>query len=271
MLRLGASVAFVSFGVFLPWTGHAEELVTVPARIAHYPDVVVYNAKIVTMDDKCTRTSPGSVVEAMAVRDGKILALGKTTEILPLAGPLTRRVDVKGRTVIPGIIDAHTHIHNRALDVWLRQHPDKAAEAVAVFEIKGENFDELRHNLEVVLRERSGRVEKGKWIFVNLPDFGGRGVGTYFLHKRAITIKDLDKLAPDNPIVVVAHPSYMVNSKAKSALKEMYGFEPPEEEVDEEGFAILGVVQERTRHHPRQGLVHSDRFRRTSGRRSQLR
>src|SRR5579864_5863955 len=89
--------------------GLAQERASVPLAIVAYPDLIVYNAKIVTMDDASFGPSPGHIFQAIAVRDRKIQALGNNDEILSYAGPKTQKIDVKGRTVIPGIIDPHTH------------------------------------------------------------------------------------------------------------------------------------------------------------------
>ena len=88
---------------------HAQNL---PPEVIAYPDLIVYNGKIVTMDNRSNNTVPGSIVQAMAVRDGEILKLGEDSSVLRLAGPDTRRIDLKGRTVIPGLIDTHSHLHD---------------------------------------------------------------------------------------------------------------------------------------------------------------
>jgi predicted amidohydrolase YtcJ len=76
---------------------------TLPAEVINYADVVVYNGKIVTGDEKF------SIAEAAAIRDGKFLAVGTDEAILPMAGPNTRRVDLQGRGAIPGLIATHQH------------------------------------------------------------------------------------------------------------------------------------------------------------------
>src|SRR6266436_5748133 len=68
------------------------------------PDLILYNGKITTLD----RETPQA--QAVAVRDGRFLAVGDDHEIMGLAGPETRRVDLKGRRVIPGLIDSHMHV-----------------------------------------------------------------------------------------------------------------------------------------------------------------
>ena len=86
-----------------------------------YPQMIVYNGKIVTMDDASFQSQVGTIVQAMAIRDGKILATGSTNEIRALAGQQTRMIDVKGRTVLPSFISTHEHptdwafLHPRAI------------------------------------------------------------------------------------------------------------------------------------------------------------
>ena len=67
------------------------------------PDLVLHNGRIATLD----RARPR--VAAAAVRGGEILALGEDRDVVPLAGPETRVVDLRGRAAIPGLNDSHTH------------------------------------------------------------------------------------------------------------------------------------------------------------------
>src|SRR5512140_1437773 len=67
------------------------------------PDTVLVNGKIVTVDDRFT------VAQALAIKDGRIVAVGKSAEITKLADKGTRKIDLKGSTVIPGLIDNHAH------------------------------------------------------------------------------------------------------------------------------------------------------------------
>src|SRR5262245_34910954 len=69
-----------------------------------YADGIFYNGTVLTMDDRDT------VAEAVAVRDGRILAVGASNAIIELAGPQTVKIDLeKKRTVIPGIVNTHSH------------------------------------------------------------------------------------------------------------------------------------------------------------------
>jgi predicted amidohydrolase YtcJ len=77
--------------------------------VAQPADTALVNGKVLTLDAGAT------VAEALAVRDGKIVAVGRSTDIRALAGPATRLVDLGGRTVIPGLIDSHMHAIRAAL------------------------------------------------------------------------------------------------------------------------------------------------------------
>lgn len=80
-----------------------------PPEIVRYADTVYVNAKIVTLDEHEMNADPGTIAAAMAVRDEVILALGTRQEMLALAGPDTRIVDLKGKTVLPGFVESHVH------------------------------------------------------------------------------------------------------------------------------------------------------------------
>ena len=74
-----------------------------PPEVIAYADMVLYNGKIITADDQ------ESVVSAVAIRDGKFLAVGDDDRMLGLAGPNTEKINVQGRSVVPGFIDNHGH------------------------------------------------------------------------------------------------------------------------------------------------------------------
>ena len=80
-----------------------------PAHAQLNADTILLNGKIVTLD------AAAPAAEALAVRDGKIMAVGKSDDIRKLAGTGTRTIDLGGRTVIPGLIDSHMHAIRAAL------------------------------------------------------------------------------------------------------------------------------------------------------------
>ncbi|MCH8321149.1 MAG: hypothetical protein IH790_09360, partial [Acidobacteria bacterium] len=79
---------------------HAQQI---PPEVAQhgYADTILVNGKVVSMDDKSTSSSVGRVYQAVAVKGHKIVKLGTSGAIRALAGPDTRVLDLKGRTLIP--------------------------------------------------------------------------------------------------------------------------------------------------------------------------
>ncbi|MBI4482471.1 MAG: amidohydrolase family protein [Acidobacteria bacterium] len=218
--------------------GFYVEAQNVPPEVLAYPEAIVYNGKIVTMDDRAYNASPGTIAQAMAIRGDRILALGSDGDVLQLSGPNTLRIDLKGRTVVPGIINAHTHIHNHAFNYWVSQNPGAIEQVMRSFSVEGRDFRELRRKLDVLLKEHVQNSRPGQWASIKLPTGGssGTGIGVRFLQERQITLQDLDKLAPENPVILSAHPAGVLNSAAKKALAELYGSEPDEEKIDDSGF-----------------------------------
>jgi predicted amidohydrolase YtcJ len=217
----------------------SQDRVTVSATLVGYPSLIVHNGKIVTMDDESTTTRLGTIVQAMAIRGKEILAIGTNAEMLELAGPNTERIDLKGRTVIPGIVDSHTHIHNGALNEWASEHPEVLEQFSRRFVIPGNTNAEIYKGIEVALKENMANEPPGKWAFLNLnANEGGSGMGqgVKFVQDHAMKAEDLNKMSTKNPVFIAAHPAYMINDAARKAIKDLYGFEPligEGEEMDE--------------------------------------
>ena len=197
-------------------------------KLHAYPDVLVFNGKIATMDEKL------STFDAMAVRDHRILTLGSNSEIRPLAGPNTQMIDAKGRTVLPGLIDSHTHPH-----LWLVLHYGSngvAAQYDPQFEItyvKGDTAVEIADGVEKAIGERAKELGPGKWIWIRiypnkdtLPE--AIAAGREVFQQRLISRTYLDTLAPQNPVIVMnaglGIPS-VHNSRAKEIMEQVLGRE----------------------------------------------
>src|SRR6188474_454781 len=108
------------------------------------PDVILSNGKIITVDERF------SIAQAIAVRGDRIVAVGSDAEVLKLAGPATRRIDLRGRSVTPGLIDNHMHLL-RAGTTWQ-------------FEVRLDGVGSRKHALEM-LRARAASVAPGTWIY----------------------------------------------------------------------------------------------------------
>ena len=128
----------------------------VPAELA--ADLIIYNAKIVTMSDASLNDSPGRIVEAMAVRGDLIQLIGSNQEVLRLAGPQTRKMDLKGRTVVPGLMNTHTHLHNSAVNAYFAKHPEKIERLARRFNVAGRTFAALTKGVELVIKEHKTNI-----------------------------------------------------------------------------------------------------------------
>ncbi len=143
---------------------------------AQSADTILLNGKIVTLDAK------SSVVPALAIRDGRIMALGSDDEMRKLAGPSTRTVDVGGRTVIPGLIDSHIHALRAGLTYSV--------------ELSWIGVPSLAKGLELI-REAARNSKPGTWIKI-----GGGWTEMQFAEKRGPTVEELTAAAPDRPVYV---------------------------------------------------------------------
>ena len=231
MLRMGKLLFAMLFPLAV--AGWAQT-VTVPQAIVMYPELIVHNAKLVTMDDPSFTQNVGRTVQAMAIRDGKVLALGTNAEILALAGSQTRRIDAGGRTVIPGLINTHSHMHDHSIRLWTRQNPALIEEVQRSFSVTGRDYAELKAGIELVVKEQMARARPDQWAYIELPRGGnsGTGIGVQFLTDNGLTREELDEWAPEVPVFLNSHPAWMLNKAAEVSFLNLYGLDWGEETVD---------------------------------------
>jgi predicted amidohydrolase YtcJ len=146
------------------------------------PDLILHGGRIYTVDGR------DRVVDAVAIRDGRFVAVGATDEVRGLAGPRTRQVALGGRAVVPGFIDGHPHMDLVGLGL-IRP-----------------SFDTVRSVEEIlpILRAEVARRKPGEWIVCNPigtePDlFKMPGL---LKEGRWPSRHDLDRVAPDNPVYI---------------------------------------------------------------------
>jgi len=142
-------------------------------------DLLLHNGKIVTMNDQ------RAVVDAMAVRDGIIVAIGGHRDVRKCAGNHTQTVDLGGKMVLPGLIDIHTH----ALE-WAKSM------------VRGEldlNYPKVRSVESIVsqVRERAKQLPAGEWIL----GFGWDDAKLQ--ERRYVTRQDLDQVTTEQPVYLV--------------------------------------------------------------------
>jgi predicted amidohydrolase YtcJ len=146
-----------------------------PAR-SQNADTILVNGKVLTVD------SQFSTREAIAVRDGKITAVGSNSDVRKQAGPQTRVIDLQGRTVIPGLIDSHIHAI-RAGQTFTTEVNWVGATSIA----------EAMNRIH----EASLAKKPGSWLIV-----AGGWNAEQFKEKRRPTQADLVAAAPNNPVYV---------------------------------------------------------------------
>ena len=167
------------------------------------PDLILHNATVYTVD------ATDSVHQAVAVKDGRVAAIGTSKDVLALASSSTRIVDLKGRAVIPGFVDSHPHMDGVGGQLI---KPSFGVPA---------SIDDV---LEVI-RAEVKRHKPGEWVLFN-GLIGEPDVYRYpdaFKEKRWPTRHDLDKVAPDNPIYIeaplmIARGAVLLNTAALKLL-----------------------------------------------------
>jgi predicted amidohydrolase YtcJ len=217
-------------------TNWAQQTVNnVPSVLIAYPDLIIHNAKIYSMDDEGFNTSYGTTYQAMAVRGERIQFLGTNDEVLALAGPQTKKIDVRGRAVLPGFIDTHNHLHDGAVSRWARQHPDEVNKIAKSFSVTGKNYAELLRGVELTIKENMARPDPGQWAMINIaePGTAAGGIAVPFLQQDKLTRTQLDEWAPKLPVLVNAGAgAWLLNTAAKNDFLMFYEVEPTDENED---------------------------------------
>ena len=158
------------------------------------PDLVLSNGKIITVDERFT------IAQAVAIRGDQVVAVGTNQEIDRLAGAGARRIDLRGRAVIPGLIDNHMHLL-RYGTTWR-------------YEVRWDGIESRKAALEM-LHARTQTVKPGEWIYT----LGGWALEQFADNPKPFTREELDKIAPNHPLFLQA--SYFeafLNTKALEVL-----------------------------------------------------
>ncbi len=164
---------------------------TISAAAQQTADTIYFNGKIVTLWEA------HPIVEAVAIRGSRFLAAGTNREVLRTAGARTKKIDLHGRTVLPGLIDSHTHPISAALSEW-----DAALPAFnSIADIQG------------YIRERAARLPKDRVILVP------KVFAPRLKERRYPTRYELDAAASDRPVIADNGYAGVVNSLLLAKLK----------------------------------------------------
>src|ERR1700742_2641703 len=140
-------------------------------------DIILFNGKISTLDGQAPDAT------AIAIRDGRFVAVGNDADVVRRAGSGTQRIDLKGRRVIPGLIDSHMHIIRGGLNYNM--------------ELRWDGVRSLADALSM-LKTQVDRTPAPQWV---------RVVGGFtqhqFAEKRLPTLDEINAIAPDTPVFLL--------------------------------------------------------------------
>lgn len=136
------------------------------------PELILHNGNIFTVNDSLPRA------QAIAISGGRILAVGTNHEVLAMAAGLSKKIDLGGKTVFPGFIDAHAH-------------PGESG--VSHLRMVACDIDSIS-DIQAALRKRASQTPAGQWVLGFLYDDGKT--------PRPLSIADLDAAVPDHPVSV---------------------------------------------------------------------
>jgi hypothetical protein len=162
------------------------------AFAAERADVILLNGKVVTVDPRF------SIQQGVAIRGERVIAVGKNADVLEHQGPGTKVIDLKRRTVIPGLIDNHAHF------IRAPEHDELRLDGVT-----------SRARALAMIAERVRAANPGEWIVT----LGGWSEDQFTDDPRGFPLADLDRVAPDNPVVLQAVyiRSYLNSAALKAA------------------------------------------------------
>src|SRR5271169_5484771 len=156
------------------------------------PDCILHNARIGT-------NGVPSFVEALAIKDGKISAVGSDDEILRQRGPATNVIDCGGRTAIPGLNDSHMHPIRGGLNYNM--------------ELRWDGVPSLADALRM-LKEQAARTPAPQWVRVV-----GGWTEFQFAERRMPTLDEINAVSPDTPVFILhLYDRALLNAAALRAV-----------------------------------------------------
>ncbi|PYB77390.1 amidohydrolase [Rhizobium wuzhouense] len=156
-------------------------------------DLILYHGLVTTLD----RANPSAT--AIAIKDGKFLAVGSDAEIMKHAGPQTKAVDLRGKRVLPGLNDNHTHVVRGGLNFNM--------------ELRWDGIRSLADAMDM-LRRQVAVTPAPQWVRV----IGGF-TEHQFVEKRLPTIDEINAIAPDTPVFLLhLYDRALLNAAAVRAV-----------------------------------------------------
>ena len=159
-------------------------------------DLILVNGRVLTID------ASDGIAQAVAIAGNRIVAVGSTADVERVAAPNARRIDLRGRAVTPGLLDAHAHFSGGGTD------------RLFVIDLSYPNVERIA-DVAAAIRAKVATSAKGAWI-------QGRGWDEgKLVERRVLTARDIDAVSPDNPVVLTQTTGHYV--VANSAALRLAG------------------------------------------------
>ena len=186
----------------------------VMAASSPYATTAIINGKVITADSDDINDI--SMHEAIAIQNDEIMAVGSNADIQQYIADWTEVIDAKGNSVLPGLIDTHSHLYENTLTAFewvLRDIPE-----LIQINITSKTTEEMLDTLGKALAARVKQVPAGQWIQVRL---NPAQVAVQVIGKTA-TKQFLDPLSPDNPVVISTRGGAAYNSAGIKSIEARF-------------------------------------------------
>ena len=171
--------------------------------------IIFYNGKILTVDPNF------SIAQAVAVRGNRVAAVGTNDEMLRLAGSNTLRIDLKGKTMTPGLIN--THVHMESLGAYRSEVSPIESRKFPVNMRVVQTKDDLVKQISDIIAAFD--IPAGEWLFFPTNPRGNQAKIIF----DDMNATELDRAAPNNPIIMsVGMPERNINMASGNAIRELW-------------------------------------------------
>ena len=185
----------VTIMLIMPFSAMAQNLKDQVPSTKAKADTIYFGGPIVTM------VREGDVAEAIAIGSGKIVAVGTQKDVMAMKGEATKVVDLKGHTLMPGFIDAHSHVVQQTLKFAVVN-----LDPAPIGDVK--SIEDIQRKLRQRIEET--KLEPGKWLF------GWGYDDTGVVEGRHPTREDLDAVSTTHPILLMHISSHLMTANSKA-------------------------------------------------------
>jgi len=191
------------------------------AATSPYATTMIINGKVITADSD--NINDISFHEAIAIRDGEIIAVGSNAELQKYKADWTEIIDAKGNSVLPGLIDTHTHLYEGTLQnfPWVFKSIPELLQVL----LSASSPDEMLKVLESAVKARASQIPAGQWIQVELnpAQIAVQVIG------HTLTKQWLDKVSPNHPVFVSTRGGAVYNTLGVKSIEARYRVPIPDD------------------------------------------